>query len=225
LTNYSGWIEYHPDNVPQLEEKYMRNAIALIAAVSLAATSCTLIRTKMKVEDVVAEKVKIDSTTNLARKYLILNDLNKKSVVLENILVKEIIPSTNIDYEFCIVADIVVEDKKVECHIYTKNMYKMANLQEGISRINVVGDFKRFFTMLDEYYTKIEIVQAKVSLYDPTKDKKAAEVKGKDVKATDDKSNDAKATDDKSKDAKAADDKSKDVKKKSDDNKQGGARP
>ncbi len=156
----------------------MRNAIALVAALSLAATSCSLFKTKLKVEEVVAEKVKIEETTNPAKKHLILNDLQKRRVVLNDVVVKKITGSTNIDYDFCIIADVAVGDKKIECHIYTKNVYKISNLKEGVSHVSVIGDFRRFFTMLDDYYTKIEIVQAKVTPLESAEGDKS-EVKGK----------------------------------------------
>ncbi|HPI88766.1 MAG TPA: hypothetical protein PK859_05620 [Spirochaetota bacterium] len=138
--------------------------VALIMILFVALTSCSLFKTKIKLEDAIAEKVKVESTSNPAKKYLILNNLKKKRIVLNDVVVKQVTSSTNIDYDYCIITEVMAGDKKIECYVYTKNVYKISKLQEGVTRINVVGDFKRFFSMLDEFYTKLEIVEAKITL-------------------------------------------------------------
>lgn len=161
----------------------MKKLFMVFLALIVTTTSCGLLKKKIKVEDAVTAKIQIENTTNPAKKYLILNDLKDKRVILDDVVVKKITESTNIDYDFCILVDVVVENKNIECYIYTKNVYKISKLKEGESRINVIGDFSRFFTMLDEYYAKLEVVEAKVTVLedkDASKTKKEKNNKQKD---------------------------------------------
>ncbi len=139
----------------------------MIALLSLS-VSCS---TRYTIEDVIAEKVKIDQTDNPAKKFIIKNNLQtegfffqKNLITLNNVLVKDVIPSTNIDYEFCVITDVDTSKGKVECYIYTGNVGRVAKLEKGKTRINAEGQFGRFFTLLDEYYTKLEIVKSKISI-------------------------------------------------------------
>jgi hypothetical protein len=44
----------------------------------------------------------------------------------------------------------------------------MSKLEKNKSRVDVEGDFGRFFTTLDDYYTKIEIIKAKIRIVEGT---------------------------------------------------------
>ena len=57
--------------------------VALIMILFVALTSCSLFKTKIKLEDAIAEKVKVESTSNPAKKYLILNNLKKTFQTLQ----------------------------------------------------------------------------------------------------------------------------------------------
>jgi hypothetical protein len=141
--------------------------VLMIAAVSISLASCS---THYTIEDVIAEKVKIDQTDNPAKKFIIKNNLQdegfffKNVIGLKGVLVKDVIPSTNIDYEFCVLSDIDTSKGKVECYIYTSNVGRISKLEKGKSRIDAEGQFGRFFTLLDQYYTKLELVKSTITI-------------------------------------------------------------
>ncbi len=142
--------------------------ISLVAfLVGLVFSGCSIFSETIMMEQVIAEKQKIDTAENPAKRRLLNLDLRDKRISIKNILVKDVTISTNIDYDFCVIADAVVSGKKIECFIYSKNIKRMSKLIKGKSRINVVGDFSRFFTILDDYYTKIDIVDARITLIEP----------------------------------------------------------
>ncbi len=127
-------------------------------------------RPKTTIREVIRAKEEIDGTDNPARKHMILKGLRDGLVSIDKTVVKDIIPSNNIDYEFCVVVDIPYEKGKVECYIYSKNLYEkediktMSRLEKGKSVIDAVGEFNRFFTLLDEAYVKIELINANITL-------------------------------------------------------------
>ncbi|MCP4133132.1 MAG: hypothetical protein GY754_19350 [bacterium] len=133
----------------------------LIAPFALCGFFCP---DSINIKDVVTDKEKIDTTTNPAHKYLLKQELSEKEINMSNILVKDVTASTNIDYDYCVIADVDTQKGKVECYIFTKNIHTISKLKNGKTRINVKGQFGRFFTMLDEYYTKIEIITASIEI-------------------------------------------------------------
>lgn len=126
--------------------------------------SFNVFKTKISIDGVIAEKEVIDQTDNPAKQYTLLEALKNKKVVMENIIVKDIIDSSHIDYSFCIVADVLSNDKKVECYIYCHNVKVISRLVKNESAIDVKGTFERFFSTLDGYYTKVEITSASVKI-------------------------------------------------------------
>ena len=130
----------------------------------ISCSSTSLFREKVTIDQVLAVKETIDASQNPAEVLLLKNDLSTKIVVLENVHVKDIIISANVDYDFCILADMQSSKGPIECHIYTKNIKRISQLVKGVSIISVRGEFRRFFTMLDNYYTKIEIITADVTI-------------------------------------------------------------
>ena len=143
----------------------------ICALLTLVFTSCALFVPKVNMVYVINEKKKLDNAENPAKKYFIKMQLSEKVIKLENVLVKNVTTSTNIDYDFCVIVDMIINGKKVECYIYTKNIRKISHLKKGVSRITVHGEFYRFFTMLDDYYTKIEIINSSIDILN-TKNKK-----------------------------------------------------
>jgi hypothetical protein len=111
-----------------------------------------------------ATKEQIDTAENPAQALLLKNDLANKVIVINELLVKDIIPSTNVDYDFCIISDYQSEKGAIEFYIYTKNLRRISQLKKGQSLITVQGEFSRFFSMLDNYYTKIEIIKAAIAV-------------------------------------------------------------
>jgi hypothetical protein len=154
----------------------MKKAILCLMILSVFSLSCGYrgylrwFRPKVTIMEVIKFKEEIDRSENPARKHLILKDLREDLVSIRNAVVKDVVPSNNIDYEFCVILDIPYEKGNVECHIYSKNVYEkediksVARLKKGRSVIDVVGEFNRFFTLLDEAFTKIEIINASIAL-------------------------------------------------------------
>jgi len=133
----------------------------------LPAISCStsfILKDKVTIDEVLIQKEKIDSTENPAESFLLKNSLSEKVLVIENLKVKDIIPSTNVDYDFCILSEIQTGKGLIEIYIYTKNIRRISQLKKGESIIDVKGAFSRFFSMLDNYYTKIEITNSIVDI-------------------------------------------------------------
>lgn len=141
----------------------MKKTALLLLALSLVQLSAC--KTTLTLNQALERKDAIDASENPAEKMILKNKLSDSMIVLENILVKDIIQSNNIDYDFCVVADINTDRGPIECFIYSRNINTIAKLQKGVSRISVQGSFGRFFTMLDSYYTKLEVLNAAIKLY------------------------------------------------------------
>jgi len=148
----------------------MKKRITGVLLIVLFVSGCGLFRETMKVNKAIEYKQNIDQAKNPARAELIRKELKKKRVKLENVLVKDVVGSTNIDYNFSVVVAVPYNGKSVECYVYAKDWYNqedvktIAKLIPGKSKIDVVGDFGRFFTLLDDSYTKIEILNANISI-------------------------------------------------------------
>ena len=121
----------------------MKNGI--IPVLIMVLVSSCFFKNTIKINDLVAKKQEIDFAENPAKKFLINKNLRNNEVVIKDVLVKEITASTNIDYDFCIIVDLTVDKKKIECYIYTSNVNKISELLVGKSRIDVEGEFSRFF--------------------------------------------------------------------------------
>jgi len=130
----------------------------------ISCSSTSFFKEKVTIDQVLSAKETIDKSQNPAEVLLLKNDLSEKIVILEDVHVKDIIVSPNVDYDFCILADLQSEKGPIECHIYTKNIKRISQLVKGVSIISVKGEFKRFFSMLDNYYTKIEITNSNVTI-------------------------------------------------------------
>ncbi len=148
--------------------KYTRLFLIFVV---MTAVSCSALKKKISMNDVIKQKVQMDKVENPAQKLFMLRDLGNKRIIIENAVVKEITTSTNIDYDFCVILDVVTSEGKIECYVYTRNVKKVSRLIKGKTRINVVGEFGKFFTMLDEYYTKVEIIKSGIKIADPNKKK------------------------------------------------------
>ncbi|TAL33941.1 MAG: hypothetical protein EPN93_12985 [Spirochaetes bacterium] len=144
----------------------MRKTIlaAMAAAVLVSAGCATLFKDKISVLDAVAKKEEMDRADNIAKKALIIKELGDKRVVVADAVVKDIIPSGNIDYEFSVLVSIEAGGAQVECYIHTQDVASVAGLIKGKTRIKAVGDFGRFFTMLDNKNIKMEIINADIEV-------------------------------------------------------------
>jgi len=96
-----------------------------------------------------------------------LKELEKKRIVIKKAVVKEVVPATNIDYNFCVVATVEHSSGNIECQIHTRNWRNeedidcIAKLKPG-DTIQVVGVFKRFLKLIGQQYV-VEIVEANIS--------------------------------------------------------------
>lgn len=143
----------------------MKSIIPLLFII-LFLCSCTanFLKDEISIKDLITAKELIDHSENPAEVLLLKNNLAEKIFVLDDILVKDIVNSTNVDYDFCIIAEVPSEKGMIECYIYTKNIRRISQLKKGHSIISVKGEFKRYFSMLDSYYTKIEITNSDIKI-------------------------------------------------------------
>jgi len=145
----------------------MNSKILFSIILTLSFSSCntaTFLKDQISVNELLTAKGIIDNSQNPAEVLLLKNDLSEKILVLENVKVKDITNSTNVDYDFCVLADIQSEKGPIECFIYTKNINRISKLKKGQSIISVKGEFKRYFSVLDNYYTKIEITNSTITI-------------------------------------------------------------
>jgi len=139
--------------------------ISLLLSV-LFSCSSTLFKDAVTIEQVLKAKNEITSSDNPAKQMILKNELSEKVVKIKNAIIKDIIASPNVDYNFCVLVDIKTSKGPVECYIFSKNIKKMSLLKKGTTRVNVTGNFGRYFSMLDNYYTKIEILNASIDILD-----------------------------------------------------------
>ncbi|MDY6967380.1 MAG: hypothetical protein SVR08_01815 [Spirochaetota bacterium] len=150
--------------------------ILFIIIASILMVSCNTIgiqsiyKSKITVLEAVKQKELIDQSDNPAFKHMILKELKDTLIKIDDVTIKEIKESGNIDYNFCIVISVPYTKGEVECYIYAKDNYlnedieTLSKLTKGKSRIDVIGEFVRFFSLLDETYTKMEIENAKITI-------------------------------------------------------------
>ncbi len=129
-----------------------------------------LFRKRINVEQAIVEKVKMDNSSNPAYRYMLSEELRDKLIEIKNIPVKDVIPSNNIDYKFCVIVEVMTSKGMIECYLYTRNIYEQEDiktvsvLEKGKTLIDAVGRFNRFFSLLDESYAKIEVTQAIIKI-------------------------------------------------------------
>lgn len=155
----------------------MKKFTIIVLITSVFTVSCgsiayirNILKARISTQEAVDMKGKMDQSQNPAYRHEILKELQKKRIRLEDVVVKDVIDSGNIDYTFCVIVSVPTDKGQVECYIYAGDIFPkedistIAKLEKGKTRINVDGDFSRFFTLLDETYTKIEIVNAIISI-------------------------------------------------------------
>ncbi len=144
----------------------MKEKIKIFVILPLLLTvSCfAFLKPTITVNEAMAKKQEIDKSENPAYKSLIIRDLAKKRIRLNRVLVKDVTQSGNIDYDFCVIADVPYEKGQIDCFIYSRDTKTISRLKNNKSKIEVTGDFGRFFTLLDSAYTKIEITDASINI-------------------------------------------------------------
>ncbi|HOU84955.1 MAG TPA: hypothetical protein PLA54_08850 [Spirochaetota bacterium] len=123
-----------------------------------------MFKSKITVADAMKIKDDIDMAVNPAKKSELLAALKKKMIKIDNVKVKRVINSSNIDYEFCVVVEAEYEKGQVECYIYSREVSTIAEIEAGLTSINCVGDFSKFFTSVEDAFLKIEMTNSNISI-------------------------------------------------------------
>lgn len=153
--------------------------VIIILSVLLLLNSCgsvgyvkNILKKRISVQDAVTMKAEMDSTQNPALIYRQTKELQDERIRIEDILVKDIVPSSNVDYKFCVIVTVPTDKGDIDCYIYAgsadifpkEDVKTVSKLRKGKTVIDVEGDFSNFFTLLDDTYTKIEIVNATINI-------------------------------------------------------------
>lgn len=140
-----------------------RTFIALII-VAFALPGCALFKKKIVMDDVMVKKEQIDMANNPAKQLVLKQELGNRRIVVTDLVVKDVTESANIDYDFCVVVDVPTKKGTVECYVYSKSIRKLAQLEKGKTKIDISGEFGRFFTALDSNAVKLEIINAAITI-------------------------------------------------------------
>lgn len=151
----------------------------IILSLMISFSSCgtvsfvkNILKERLSVQEVINYKVEMDKSENPALVSLKTKELQDKRVRIENIIIKDIVPSQNVDYKYCAIVTVPTNQGDIDCYIYAgagdifpkEDIKTLSKLEKGVSTITAEGDFSRFFTLLDETYTKIEIVNADIDI-------------------------------------------------------------
>ncbi len=142
----------------------MKKCQWLVLAAVVAMISCAHFKKPITMDRIVTDKVRMNEAENPALRQVIVDELGSFRIRLEELTVKDVTESNNIDYDYCVIADVRTEKGMVECHIYSSNVKTVAKLVKGESKIDVTGEFGRFFSLLDDYFTRLEIVKASIRI-------------------------------------------------------------
>jgi hypothetical protein len=141
----------------------MKKFVVLMITVA-ACTSCDLFKKPILMEEVINEKIQIDAADNPAKKYIKKEDLASRRITLFDVTVKDVTASNNIEYDYCVKADVQTKKGMVECNIYSADVKTVAKLVKGKSRIDVAGVFGRFSPVLDDYFSRVDIIRACITI-------------------------------------------------------------
>lgn len=150
----------------ELMMKKLAPLFLLLLALQACATT-TFFKDKITMNQLLESKANIDATDNVAKQLLLQEELTNKIIILNNLKVKDVVTSSNVDYDFCALSDIKTENGNIELYIYTKNIRALSRLEKNKSFIDVTGELSRFFSTLDSYYLKIEIINSKIKVVKP----------------------------------------------------------
>ncbi|RPI97967.1 MAG: hypothetical protein EHM32_00420 [Spirochaetales bacterium] len=143
----------------------MKRLVVVLVLLAPFTLSCSyFFKETLNVKEVVAKKEEMDRFDNPAYRFLASKDLAEKRVQVKNVTIKDVIVSGNIDYEFCVLVSVPYEKGTIDCYIYSRELKTVSLLVKGKTKIDVIGDFGRFFTLLDDAYTKIEIINADITI-------------------------------------------------------------
>ncbi|MBN2160952.1 MAG: hypothetical protein JW807_16295 [Spirochaetes bacterium] len=138
--------------------------LALLVIMPLGCCGGGLLKKPIMIDGVLEQKVRIDTAENPAMKQMIRKELGNRKILLSNVTVKDVVEATNLDYDYCVIVDVPGKKGMVECHVYSNSVKTIAKLVNGRSKIDVDGVFNRFFSLLDDYGTRVEIVNACITI-------------------------------------------------------------
>ena len=153
-------------------------SFVIISFFTFFISSCSFLtnflKTTITVQEAVQKKEEMDHSQNPSYRFKKLKKMKKMRIRVDNVLVKDIVESSNVDYTFCVIVSISTEKGEVECYVYSgdveifpnEDIGTIAELVKGETRVDIKGNFSRFFTLLDDTYTKIEIVNATIDIRD-----------------------------------------------------------
>ncbi len=131
-----------------------------------------ILKSKYNIQEIINKKEEMDKKDNPAYSFNEMQILRKSRVYINKIKIKDIISSTNVDYRFCVLVSVPTTKGDIDCYVYSgtddifpeEDIKTISRLQKGVSIINIEGDFSKFFTLLDESFTKIEIINASIDI-------------------------------------------------------------
>lgn len=118
----------------------------------------------LTIEDAIMEKQQLDLVDNPAKKDQIEKDLATCRIKAEDLKVREILVSTDIDYGFCVIAEYQSPKGLIDFYIYSKDNSTIAKLEKGKSKINIKGNFRRFFKLIDNTWFKIDTTDTDIDI-------------------------------------------------------------
>ncbi|MFH0977606.1 MAG: hypothetical protein V1874_17645 [Spirochaetota bacterium] len=131
-----------------------------------------ILKTKLSIQQIVEIKDDMDKKDNPAYAFEKTQKLRNTRVYINDVKVKDIVSSTNVDYKFCVIVTVSTTKGDIDCYIYSgtddifpeEDVKTISKLKKGVSIIDIEGDFSKFFTLLDETFTKIEIINANIDI-------------------------------------------------------------
>jgi hypothetical protein len=149
----------------------MKKAVLLMMVFSLvSANGCTTIKKNfqrlykktMTIGDAIVEKERLDAADNPAKKFEIESELSGRMIKVNNVKVRDVLISTDIDYSFVVVAEYQSPKGMIDLYVYSKNTSTIAAIEKSKTKISVFGDFRRFFKLIDNTWVKIDIGDADI---------------------------------------------------------------
>lgn len=147
-----------------------KGLILLLAICMLSATACgyrsyaKLIKKPLSVDDALIMRNNIEQNSNPVARDVETSDMQRQFIEVKNVMVHDIIRSTNVEYEYCLITSVTTKDGDLECYVYTNDTWKLAKLIPGKSRLNIIGDYGRFFNTIESNKPRLEILHAEIKI-------------------------------------------------------------
>lgn len=144
--------------------------VCLLPLVIVASSGCGLkfvekvVKSTLSPEEVVTNREAYDQIDNPAKRLVMVKNLEAQLVQLDDVTVKDIIQSTDIDFQFCVVVEYPSTKGNVIFNIFSKDVRTISKLEKGKSRIRALGDFKRFYVLFNNAYMNVDVTNADISI-------------------------------------------------------------